>query len=89
MHGSDQSNEQAVVALAGGSCRVSVAKLPGTQVEAHLVMPSCPLLSEAMAVTASLLVLVLPAMQLFCQSLGPWLLELVLATAPGTSILFV
>ena len=36
-HGSGQSNELAAVALAGGSCLASVAKMPGTHVEAHLV----------------------------------------------------
>ena len=36
-HGSGQSNEQMAVTLAGGSCLVSVAKLPRTRVEAHLV----------------------------------------------------
>ena len=35
-HGSGQVNELAV-ALAGGSCLASVAKMPGTHVEAHLV----------------------------------------------------
>ena len=38
-----RSNEQAALALAGSCCSLaSMAKLPGTHVEGHLVMPSSP-----------------------------------------------